>query len=151
KESRRVGAEIDVSESLPRRRVPAAVLPRSHDNDVKDARVLFFDSLICVQRPVEILGIEPASHCHYRGSDFVEMGKNVARLPVLVIVGVLDDIIPQWYLALELALIDMAERAEIEEKLVAVRRADMGIKSRPARHWFRTRLAKNRQVPEHMR
>ena len=120
---RRGLVEVDVlvpQAAAPR---PSAVPPRTHDEVVHDVRVVLFHGGVGLQRTVQVLGVEePADHEH-RGLDVSQVGQRRAGLPEFVVVGMLHHGVPDPVLPVQVLLVDVRERTEIEVPAVAVRRA----------------------------
>ncbi len=75
------------------------------------------------------------------------MRQDVSRLPELVIVGVSGELVPKGDLAVEVVLVGIAERSEIEEELIAVGSAEVEAFG-PLGHQPVTGLAEGREKAE---
>src|SRR5438552_3760955 len=122
-EGRSGGAEIDVAEPLPAGARPAAMAPRADDYHVENAGVLLLNRIIRFERAVEVLGVVPSADGHHGRGHVLEVWQKITRLPEFVVVGMLHHLVPEANFAVEIASVGVLERTQVEEELVAVRRA----------------------------
>ena len=80
---------------------PLAMVPGSHDQGVLDVGILLLDGRIGCQRSVEILGVVPPSDGQDSRVDVLQVRKDVAGLPELVVVRMLLKIVPESDLVFE--------------------------------------------------
>ncbi len=116
-------AEVGVAEAAAVAAQPGAVAPRAHHQRAFDAGVELLDGGVGVEGAVEVLGVVEPAHREHRAADAREVAQGAARGPELVVVGVGGELVPEGHLAVEVALVDVGERPELEEEAVAVRRA----------------------------
>ena len=57
--------------------------------------LVLLDGLVGLERAEQILGVEPAADGHHRGLDVLQVRPEVARLPELVVGGVLHHLVPE--------------------------------------------------------
>ena len=101
--------------------VPLAVIPGAHHQvDIVPVIVLGHGP-VGGQRAVEVFGIVPATDNQYLRFDVVKVLQDIARFPVVIVIRVLGQFVPERPGALEVFFIDVAERAQFAEELVAVR------------------------------
>src|ERR1700731_4402710 len=74
--------EIEDAEFRPAAGAPATVGPWAHDDVVVVLRRLLFDRFIGPEGAEHILGIEPAADDQYRRADILQVGTDIAGLPV---------------------------------------------------------------------
>ena len=72
---------------------PLAVLPGAEDKGLREGGVVSFDGVEGAQCAGLVFGVEPAADGEDGAVDVVEMGGEVARLPVVVVSGVLDGLV----------------------------------------------------------
>ncbi len=123
---RRRRVERDRSEPVAGRARPAAVEPRPHHEHVaRHRRAQPLDRSVDVQRAVEVFGVEPSADGHHRRAHVAQTGRQASRLPELVVGAVTHQVVPEPDLALEVALVRVSERTEVEIELVGVRRPEL--------------------------
>ena len=113
--------EIDAAEP-PAIAGPAAVHPRSHDQAVVDAGIVFADFVIRADRSHQILGVEPAADGQDGARDVLQVAPDRAGLPVLVVGRMREAGIPVFGATLKVAA-TVGDRADLQEKFVTVLRA----------------------------
>ena len=99
---------------------PLAMRPRSHEDPVRQTRVLLLDRLIGGQRPVQILGVEPPSDDHHRRRHVCEVRQYHPRLPPVVVVRVIHHFRPELDAVPEELRFDVLDRPEPQEEVVCV-------------------------------
>ena len=117
-----VRGEVDAAQSPAVMARPAAVHPRSHDEAVADVGIVRPDRTIHAQRSHQVLGVEPAAHRQHRAANILQVPPDCTGLPILVVGGMRDGLVPHRVRTSESSR-DVAQRSELEEKLVAVTRA----------------------------
>ena len=65
---------------------PAAMIPRPHHQHVRRGGLVALDILERLQRPEEVLGVEPAADGQHRRLDVLQMRSQVARFPEVVVI-----------------------------------------------------------------
>ena len=99
---------------------PPAVPPRPHHQRVGRARAVLFHRIEKLQRARQVLGIEPASHPHHRRLDVLHVRRQRARLPELVIAGVLDVFVPVHIFVLQVLLIGIGNGTHAQKEVIGV-------------------------------
>ena len=107
---------------------------------------MLLHEVVHAQRTLRVLLVIPAADGHHRRFHAREVLPDAARLPELVVSGVVDVLQPERLLVLEVFLVGVGQRSEIQVELVAVRRA--GVERRHHRRPFRTALARPEALVE---
>ncbi|MCH7589295.1 MAG: hypothetical protein IIC78_14860, partial [Chloroflexi bacterium] len=136
-ERARVRPPVHVSERASRRAPPHAVGPGAEHDRVVDAGVQPLRALVDGLRAIGVLCVEPSADRHDRALDAGHAVGEAPRLPPLVEVRVRLEVGPELDVAFVVQLVDVAERAEVEEELVPVA---SGVVSRGAHTAVRVRL-----------
>ena len=97
---------------------PASMPERPHHQRIVGIGVILFDGFVGVQRPVQILGVEPAADGHVGRGDAFEVRQDVALLPERVVVGVLHRFLPEEIVLV--VLIEILQRSHIQVEGVAI-------------------------------
>src|SRR5690349_15812059 len=108
-ERRGLDAEADVTEMIAVTARPTAMRPRPHHQQVRRARIILLDRAIGVERPHRVFGVEPAADVEHGALHVIHKSPQRARLPELVIIRVVNDLLPVTGLAIEQLLIYLAE------------------------------------------
>ena len=98
-------------------RRPPAMAEGAHHERVVDAGVLLLDRLVDLQWSVEIFGVIPATHRHHRRLHVIQVRRDGALLPVRVVVGVRDELLPE-IVVLVVPLGRVLQRAESQLEVV---------------------------------
>lgn len=96
--------------------------PGPYDEDTPIVGSVLLDGVIDSQSAVVILGIEPADDIEDGVRHIGEVLQHVLALPVLVVGAVLDELVPGRYFIVEVLLVDVGNRPELEEEPVSVGR-----------------------------
>ncbi len=120
-EFRRLRMKTDITQRVTVLASPAAMGPGPHHQDVRDAGILPLGPPIRLEGAEQILGIVPAADGHNGAVHILEMRPGVARLPIGVIVGMVQELNPLWRASLEQDLFRVGQRAHAQEKLVSIR------------------------------
>ena len=115
--------EVYVAEILAGVIVPLPMRPGTFGENVHGAGALGRERLIGVERPVDVLGVEPAAYRHHGGLDVLQVRERVAGLPIVRVGVMRDQISPPLDLALEKPSVGIAQRPHAQEEIVAVRGA----------------------------
>ena len=94
--------------------------PRSHDQSVGGGGAVLFQRIEKLERAGEILGVEPSAHPEHGGGDVLHVRRLRARLPVLVVSGVFDGVVPIDVGVLQVLLVSVGDGAHAEEEIVGV-------------------------------
>ena len=94
----------------------AAVIPRTHHQHVDGGRVVLLHEVVLAQQALRVFRVVPAAHQHHGGFDVLQIFPDGARLPDIVISGVLDVQVPERLLVLEVFLVGVGERAQSRKK-----------------------------------
>src|SRR5579871_5200362 len=116
---RRVRSEVDRAEPSAIA-VPSAMIPRSRHEIVATIAIVGLHLLVDLLRSVEILLIPPAGHMHDRDLYSVEIGSERQPLPERIVIGVMEEILPSGQLSVEILLVRIGERSEIQIPIVGV-------------------------------
>src|SRR6185295_14309789 len=97
--------------SLPSR--PAAVIPRTDNEEVLFRGVVTLEQLVNLYWAVEIFLVPPAGYVEDRHGDAVEPRRKTLAFPECGVVGFVHKVGPGWNLAVKVLLIHIRKRAEI--------------------------------------
>ena len=113
--------EPDWAEVGPRGVAPGSMGPRPHHEDVGNAEVLLFGPAVSFQRPEQVLGIKPTPNIHDGTPDVLQVGADISSLPVSIVGGVREELVPFGGSPFQQECIGICQGAHPEEKIVAVR------------------------------
>ena len=120
---------------------PLPVKPGAHQQKVvRIGRVLLLDGLVDGQGAEGVLGVKPASYGHHCRFYVGEVRPRVARLPEIIVVRVTHQVFPEGDRVAEVVLIDVLDRANLQEELIIIRHRIIEPTGRFPRG-FRPRLA----------
>ena len=74
---------------------PVSMPPRPHHQQVRQPRVCLRNGMISAERSRKIFGVKPSADIQHRAVNVVEVLRNVARLPILVVRVMPDALIQQ--------------------------------------------------------
>ena len=94
--------------------------PRAHYEDVENARILAFDRLVGIERAEKIFIVIPTADSHHRGVDVLQVRKNVACFPKLIVVRVRHHLIPKLDARAELLRVNVAGITQASHRQVQV-------------------------------
>ena len=120
--------------------------PRPHHQQIGRAGIVLLDRRVGVKRPHRVFGIEPAADVEHSAFHVVHKAPQRARLPELIVVRVVNDLLPVSGLAVEKLLIDFGKRAEMQKEVVAIGRT--GIEKLPLFRRLRPALARQEERVE---
>src|SRR5688500_1791970 len=107
-------AEVQGSQSLPGGSSPAAVVPRSDDEEVEIRRVTLLELPVDLDGTVEVFLVPPAGDVERGDAWPIDLRRHGLALPEGIPVRVCDEVVPRRDLSLEVFRIDVGERAELE-------------------------------------
>jgi hypothetical protein len=120
---------------------PLPVVPGAHEQEVVGTgRVLLLNGRVHGQRAKGVLGIEPAAHGQHGRRHLGEMGARVAGLPEFIVVGVAHQVFPEGDGVAEILVVDVLDRAHLQEEVVVILRGIV-VAAGPFARGFRPRLA----------
>src|SRR5262249_47227380 len=91
---RGVAVEFDFAETTPVRTRPAAVIPRTRNEEIDPLLVVRLERLVNLDRAVKVLLIPPARDSERRDGYLLQVPGHRLPPPELVVVGVIDEIVP---------------------------------------------------------
>ena len=112
--------EIDVSHPIARAMTPLPMGPGSHHQQVGDSRVELLGPSVGFQGSEEVFAVEPSAHGQYRTAHVLEVGADVAGLPVGVVVRVIEELRPDRDAFFEMQRLRVSERSHPQEEVVTV-------------------------------
>jgi hypothetical protein len=101
------------------------VIPRARDEIIQMLRVIPFQNLVNLHRPVEVFLIPPARDIQIRYRGLGQEKCHRLLLPESVVVRMSDEIVPGGQCAVEVVLVGVRKRAEPQIPLVGVEAVEL--------------------------
>src|SRR5438445_933987 len=100
---------------------PSSMCPGAHDQVVVVVRGLLFYGFIGAQGAEHIFRVEPAAYDKHRRPDILQVRPDISCLPVSVIGGMSQVLIPYLSLVVKIfGIVGVLDRPEVQEELVGV-------------------------------